>query len=312
MSPRTPWPTRPSAASLTDEERYDRVARDAAGLVIGAYSSSFGLASRLLHEPVRTGVRDVYAFVRLADEIVDGPMGVSSPELAAQALRRLDEETTAALEHGYSTNLVVHAFAGTARRHGIDREQIDPFISSMRTDLTRSVHDEASFAEYVHGSAEVVGLMCLKVFLADGDPPGTQTVQDAQGAQGALAAELEPGAVRLGAAFQKVNFLRDLAEDYRTRGRRYFPGIDPERLSEAQKHRLLDDIDADLAAARLAVDRLPRSSRAAVAVAHALFLELSRRLRATPATTITTSRVRVPGHVKNRVAAAALLRARRS
>ncbi|MEO6018979.1 MAG: squalene/phytoene synthase family protein [Knoellia sp.] len=303
MSPRRPWPTPSSARPLTDGERYDQVARDAAGLVIGAYSSSFGLASRLLHEPVRAGVRDIYAFVRLADEIVDGPMGIFQPELASQALERLEEETVAALEHGYSSNLVVHAFAGTARRYAIDSEQIDPFISSMRTDLTQSVHDESSFAEYVHGSAEVVGLMCLKVFLDEGHSPG---------AQGALAAELEPGAVRLGAAFQKVNFLRDLAEDYQARGRRYFPGIDPEHLSEAEKHRLLDDIDADLAAAQVAVDRLPRSSRAAVAVAHALFLELSRRLRATPATTILSSRVRVPGHVKNRVAAAALLRARRS
>ncbi|KRE42598.1 phytoene/squalene synthase family protein [Knoellia sp. Soil729] len=306
MTPRGPWPTGSSARPLTDEERYDRVAREAAGLVIGAYSSSFGLASRLLHEPVRAGVRDVYAFVRLADEIVDGPMGVSRPELAEQALRRLEEETAVALEHGYSPNLVVHAFAGTARRHGIDREQIDPFISSMRMDLTRSVHDEASFAEYVNGSAEVVGLMCLKVFLhADGS-------QGTAGSRGTLAAQLEPGAMRLGAAFQKVNFLRDLAEDYQSRGRRYFPGIDPEHLTEAEKHRLLDDIDTDLAAAQPAVDGLPRSSRAAVAVAHALFLELSRRLRATPATTICSSRVRVPGLVKNRVAAAALLRARRS
>ena len=303
MSLRSPWSTRSSGRPLTDEERYDRVASDAAGLVISAYSSSFGLASRLLHEPVRSGVRDVYAFVRLADEIVDGPMGVSRPELASQALHRLEEETAVALEQGYSPNLVVHAFAATARRHGIDRAQIDPFLSSMRMDLTRSVHDEASFAEYVHGSAEVVGLMCLKVFLHDGDPSG---------AAGTLAAELEPGAVRLGAAFQKVNFLRDLAEDYQSRGRRYFPGIDPEHLTEAEKHRLLDDIDADLAAAQTAVEGLPRSSRAAVAVAHALFLELSRRLRETPATTIRTSRVRVPGHVKNRVAAAALLRARRS
>jgi phytoene/squalene synthetase len=139
--------------------------------------------------------------------------------------------------------------------------------------------------------------MCLRVFLA-----GTRSQRTYD--------ELAPGARSLGAAFQKVNFLRDLAADYRDRGRSYFPDIDPEHLSEADKHRLLDDIDADLSAATPAVRELPASSKAAVTVAHAVFAELSRRLRETPATEILERRVRLPAATKARVAAAALVRER--
>lgn len=286
-----------------EQLQYDEVAREAAAMVIRAYSSSFGLASRLLKEPVRGRIRDVYAFVRLADEVVDGPIGVARPERAAAALDRLEAETAEALVDGYSPNLVVHAFALTARRCGIDEELITPFLRSMRADLTVTEHDEASFADYVYGSAEVVGLMCLRVFLVDegsGAPASRPTP--------AQVADLETGARRLGAAFQKVNFLRDLGEDFRERGRRYFPGIDPAALTEADKHRLLDDIDADLAASRASVTALPRSSRVAVAAAHSLFDELSGRLRATPAVEIAQHRVRVPAAVKNRVAMTSLVR----
>ncbi len=298
MSLRAPGITRSSTMGSigTDQDLYDSVARDAAAAVIRAYSSSFGLACRLLGPSVRDHVRNVYAMVRLADEVVDGPIGVEHPDRAGAALDQLEAEITAALGSGYSTNLIVHAFAVTARECGIDTELVTPFFASMRADLTVAEHNEDSFAEYVYGSAEVVGLMCLRVFTA---ADRTASYDD-----------LATGARQLGAAFQKVNFLRDLAEDYRLRGRRYFPGVDPERLTEADKNRLLDDIDADLAGAATAIGRLPGNSRAAVAAAHAVFAELSGRLRGTPADQLLRERVRVPGPVKARLAAAAYLRGR--
>ena len=288
-----------------EQHQYDAVAREAAAMVIRTYSSSFGLASRLLQEPVRGRIRDVYAFVRLADEIVDGPIGVSQPARAEAALDRLEDETRHALVDGYSPNLVVHAFAGTARRCGIGDELIAPFLRSMRADLTVTEHDEARFANYVYGSAEVVGLMCLRVFLVDGRV-GASLGRDQEATR--PSAELETGARRLGAAFQKVNFLRDLGEDFHERGRRYFPGVDPDALTEADKHSILDGIDADLAASKASVAALPRSSRVAVSTAHSLFDELSARLRATPAPVIARQRVRVPTSVKQRVAVASFVR----
>ena len=292
---------------MPDQELYDRVAGAAAAVVIRDYSSSFGLASRLLREPVRTHVRNVYALVRLADEVVDGPMAKRCPERAGELLDGLERETVEAMRHGYSTNLVVHAFALTARATGIDEELVRPFFASMRADLTIRRHDAESFAQYVYGSAEVVGLMCLRVFLAPGRSGGgrERAVADAR------YAELAPGARRLGAAFQKVNFLRDLAEDHDGRGRSYFPNVDPRALTEADKTRLLDDIDGDLAAAAAAARELPDSSRAAVMAAHAVFGALGARLRDTPPSTIMRQRIRLGSGTKARVALATLVRERR-
>ena len=274
---------------------YDDVSRASAAAVIRGYSTSFGWACRLLREPVRTRVRTIYALVRLADEIVDGPVGAADPRHAGRLLADLEEETYETLRSGYSTNLLVHAFAGTARECGIGRDLVAPFFSSMATDLTATTHSADSLSTYVFGSAEVVGLMCLRAFLADEADPATAY------------AALAPGARRLGAAFQKVNFLRDLAADHDELGRTYFPGLELERFGDAERDALLDDIDADLAAAAAAIAHLPASSRAAVRAAHGLFAALSRRLRATPAARIRRARVRVPGPVKARIVAVAAL-----
>jgi phytoene/squalene synthetase len=190
---------------------------------------------------------------------------------------------------------VVHAFARTARAAGFGPELTQPFFASMRADLHETVHDAASFAAYVYGSAEVVGLMCLRVFLVGHErtPAELET--------------LETGARALGAAFQKVNFLRDLAADHDKLGRSYFPGVDVTRLTDDEKTRLLDDIDSDLALAAATLPLLPRDSRRAVALAHGLFAELSRRIRRTPAATLITTRVRVPDPVKVRIALGATI-----
>jgi phytoene/squalene synthetase len=279
---------------------YDSVSEGSAAVVIRHYSSSFGLASRLLAEPVRTRVCNVYALVRVADEIVDNPDPALGHEPRATMLTWLHEDVHHALRTGYSGNLVVHAFARTARECKIGADLIDPFFESMRMDLEATAHTAETFDRYVYGSAEVVGLMCLRTFLAsEGAGAGPLNVA-------ADYDRLAPGARRLGAAFQKVNFLRDLAEDHDSLSRSYFPGLDVDRFCDADRDRILDDIAADLDAAAAVIPELPRSSRRAVRVAHALFAELAVRLRATPAAEIRRTRVRVPDPVKLRLVARAL------
>jgi phytoene/squalene synthetase len=282
---------------------YDSVSEGSAAVVIRHYSSSFGLASRLLAEPVRSRVRNVYALVRVADEIVDNPDPTLARESRARMLTWLHDDVRHALQVGYSGNLVVHAFARTAAGCGIGEEIIDPFFESMRMDLEMTAHTHESFDRYVYGSAEVVGLMCLRVFLAgDGTGGGGGEARERSADHDRLA----PGARRLGAAFQKLNFLRDLAEDHDTLRRSYFPGLDVERFCDADRDRILDDIEADLEAAAAVIPQLPASSRRAVRVAHATFAELAARLRATPAADIRRARVRVPDPVKLRLVAGAL------
>lgn len=269
---------------------YDKTARDAAAAVIAAYSTSFALACRLLGARVRSHVRSVYALVRVADEIVDGPAaaaGLSADDVRG-ALDALEAETLQAIERGFSANLVVHAFAATARECGIRDDLVRPFFASMRTDLTTAQHDRASHDDYVYGSAEVVGLMCLQVFVN----AGAATPEEP-------APALVDGARRLGAAFQDVNFLRDQSHDEATLGRDYL-GIQ----DDAARAAVLDRIDADLAAAAAVIPLLPADCRRAVTAAHDLFADLSSRLRRLRERGV---RVRVPDAVKMRIAARALL-----
>lgn len=275
--------------TAADRQRYDAAALRASATIIDAYSTSFGRAARMLAEPVRTQVRSIYGLVRLADEIVDGAFEGTSVDERRNLLDTLEKETADAVARGFSTNLTVHAFALTARAAGIDAELTAPFFDSMRTDLARTEHDAASLDAYVHGSAEVVGLMCLRVFLLD--TPGSAAARQSR------YDDLAPGAVALGAAFQKVNFLRDLAADRDELGRTYLQ-FAPTALTDAERDRVLDDIDADLATARATIGALPRSSRRGVLAAHALFEALSEQLRRTPAATIAARRVRVPTRTK--------------
>ncbi|MCK0113090.1 squalene/phytoene synthase family protein [Ornithinimicrobium sp. F0845] len=274
---------------------YDEAARASAAVIIGHYSTSFGWATRLLHEPVRTDVRSIYALVRVADELVDDDRQPWDAARRAALLDGLQEETHRALVSGGSANLVVHAFTLTATEHGISRALVDPFFDSMRADLTVQVHDRSSLDGYLYGSAEVVGLMCLRVFV-DGDDR--------------LYSELAPGARHLGAAFQKLNFLRDLHADQSRLGRTYLPGTEPAAFTDRERDLLLDEVDADLATAAGTIPRLPRSSRGAVRAAHDLFAALSSRLRVTPAVQIARERVRVPDLVKAQILARNALGAR--
>jgi phytoene synthase len=283
-----------SAASQTPTNlgTYNAAALASATTVIGHYSTSFGLAARLLAPGVREEVQSIYALVRVADEIVDGAASEAGINLAGQRelLDDFEQETERALARGFSTNLVVHAFARTARRVGIDATLTRPFFASMRRDLDPAPFTAAGVAEYIYGSAEVVGLMCLRSFLHD-HPRSPEQL-----------AVLDHGARSLGAAFQKVNFLRDLAADRDALGRNYFPGVDLTRLTEEQKNLLLDDMDADLDAAARVLPLLPTGSRRAVTAAHRLFARLSAKLRETPAQNVMSTRVRVPDPEKLMIA----------
>ena len=281
-----------SATDTRNIDTYNEAARASSATVIGHYSTSFGLATRLLAPQVRSQVRTVYALVRIADEIVDGAASQAGLSLAAQreALDGLERETTEAIASGFSTNLIVHAFAVTARDTGIDARLTAPFFASMRRDLDPAPFDAAGVAEYIYGSAEVVGLMCLCCFL-----------QDSPRREADLAV-LEAGARSLGAAFQKVNFLRDLAADRDGLGRNYFPGVNLLTMTEEQKDGILDDLDADLTAAERVLPMLPQGSRRAVTAAHDLFARLSKKLRETPARELMSARVRVPDPEKIMIA----------
>ncbi|PYD00648.1 phytoene/squalene synthase family protein [Microbacterium esteraromaticum] len=263
---------------------YTRTAHAASARVIGSYSTSFGYASRLLPREVRAGIADVYALVRVADEIVDGPAaeaGLDRPEVIA-ILDELEGDTLTAIERGFSSNLIVHAFAATARRTGIGPDLVRPFFESMRMDATAHPRfDHEQYRRYIHGSAEVVGSMCLRVFALE--RPGM-----------VLDEHLEEGARRLGAAFQKVNFLRDLADDSGRLGRSYIPGLDPATFTDREKEAVVDEIAEDLTVARSAIARLPHGSRRATTAAADLFGRLNEQLRATPASRLRTTRVSVP------------------
>ncbi|MDP3950162.1 phytoene/squalene synthase family protein [Microbacterium sp.] len=284
----------------TDLALYTATANASARVVIRRYSTSFGWASRLLPESMRDHIARIYALVRIADELVDGPAEAAGVdrETRAAMLDDLEGETERALSRGFSTNLVVHAFAMTARAHGIGMDLCRPFFASMRRDLDVSVFDEAELDEYIHGSAEVVGLMCLAVFEAGAARDRSERER------------LQEGARRLGAAFQKVNFLRDFAGDHDDLGRTYLPAAAPTSpapaLTDETKSEAIASIRQDLREADGAIPLLDPACRPAVWAARAMFGELTDRLESTAASALMTNRVRVPDPVKARILVRAL------
>lgn len=264
---------------------YSMAAQRAAREVIYSYSTSFGLATRLAGKKFQGHVENIYALVRVADEIVDGSAAqakeISSQLDPEQLLGDFEAETYRAMETGYSTNLIIHAFAQTARSVGISKDIVEPFFYSMRQDLTEKEHDQASFEKYVYGSAEVVGLMCLQVFMAETNYSPEEKIK------------LMKGARALGSAFQKVNFLRDLSADFKRLGRSYFPGVDVKNFNEETKHRLVADIQKDLAVSAQSLPLLPASARRAVAAAQLLFTKLNQQISKTSAQELINRRISV-------------------
>ncbi len=268
--------------NTTSLELYDKAAAAAAASVIGHYSTSFGIGSRMLSRVMRHHIEAIYAMVRVADEIVDTYRG----EDARAMLDGFEAEVREAMTARFSPNLVAHAFGRSARAVGIGDDMTAPFFASMRMDLDHTEHTDATFAAYVYGSAEVVGLMCLAVFLnADTGPRPLPPV----------AAE---GARRLGAAYQKVNFLRDLAMDDGALGRSYFPGVTAATLTNARLAELVADCRADMMAAHATLPLLPRRARVSVATTLDIYRRLLEEIAQTDASELVERRVRVRNSVK--------------
>lgn len=280
--------------------RYDAMADRAAQQVISAYSTSFSLATQLLGSAVRRDISNLYAMVRIADEIVDGTAEQANLADVEAALNSYEKQVRAAPSARFHTDPVLHAYAQTARRCGIEDDHVVGFFRSMRTDLHQTAYDATSLEKYIYGSAEVIGLMCLSIFLAN----------SAESISPPLRSEMEDGARALGAAFQKINFLRDYAEDSRTLGRSYFPGSEYE-LTEKLKERIVAEIRSDLSRAWKAIPLLPVKARVGVVAATDFFTHLTVLAEGTPVEQLRTRRISVPSRTKARIFASAMVRAPR-
>lgn len=228
----------------------------------------------MFHASIRTHIYAIYGMTRLADEIVDTYKGPDSAEL----LDALEQEVYAAIARGYSTNPLLEAYQQTANTFGIDADVIRPFFASMRTDLTKTTFTRSEYVRYIYGSAEVVGLMCLKVFV-NGDTAAYESRREA--------------AAALGAAYQKINFLRDLAADHKDLGRMYFPGLSYETFNQRDMDSIIKDIKSDFAKAQPAIQQLPAAAKRAVNASYKYYSALLTKLEATPAEVIKVKRIRI-------------------
>jgi phytoene/squalene synthetase len=241
-------------------------------VMTNTYSSSFSLAITFLHSDFTKPIHAIYGFVRLADEIVDSFHDFPKKDL----LTRLAEETHRAISEQISLNPVLNAFQATVNRYGIEPELIDTFLRSMEMDLEGSTYNQHRFEEYILGSAEVVGLMCLKVFCEGNN---------------ALYEQLKPSAMKLGSAFQKINFLRDMKTDYQTLGRSYFPGLDVTHFDDETKKRIESDIKKDFDAGYIGVLQLPKKARFGVYLAYIYYNALFQKISGLHSTAILTNRI---------------------
>lgn len=267
---------------------YDAVCIETSRNTTRSFSTSFSLGVRMLDKRFRDPIHAIYGFVRFADEIVDTFHEAPQREL----LERFRSDMELAIDQGISLNPILHSFQSVVRGSGIERSLIDTFLDSMEMDLSRTRHDQGSFQQYILGSAEVVGLMCLRVF-CEGDK--------------ALFEHLKPHAMSLGAAFQKVNFLRDLRQDNNDLGRTYFPGTDLNALTAEQKQRIEDDIRADFDHAVLGIRQLPKGARIGVHLAYVYYLRLFKNIRSTPVGELLTRRIQVRKRSKLRLLVGAVV-----
>lgn len=253
------------------------------------YSTSFSSAIRMLHSDLRQPIHNIYGFVRFADEIVDTFHDYEKEQLIAE----FKEDTYKAIERGISLNPILHSFQQTVNQYGIDHHLIDAFFRSMEYDLEQKAYDKAGYEEYIYGSAEVVGLMCLYVF-CEGDKAQFEV--------------LKAPARSLGAAFQKVNFLRDLKADYEGMERVYFPNCDFSNFSAEDKHCIECDIQKDFDDAYAGIVLLPLKSRFGVYVAYKYYLSLFKKIKKLHPMRIMEERIRIPNYGKVVILAKAGLR----
>lgn len=258
---------------------FDQVSIKTSRMITRSYSTSFSLGIWCLDKKFRDPIYAIYGFVRLADEIVDTFHGFPKRQLLEQFTR----DTYQAIDHGISLNPVLNAFQEVVHQYGIESSLINQFLHSMEMDLDDRTYSEDDYAEYILGSAEVVGLMCLRVFCEGND-------QDYQ--------NLKDPAMKLGSAFQKINFLRDVQADYQQLGRTYFPGVDLDQFDDQTKKEIERDIANDFYLGFQGIKALPKGARFGVYIAYMYYHQLFRRICGTPAHEILKSRIRIPNQRK--------------
>jgi phytoene/squalene synthetase len=271
---------------------FDKFSADCSKNVTNSYSTSFSLATKMLSKSIRQDIYNIYGFVRFADEIVDTFHDYNKKEL----LERFIDELNYSLKNKISSNPILNSFQNTVNKYNIDYELISSFLKSMKMDLKKiKYNSEKEYQEYIYGSADVVGLMCLKVFL-DGNEKYYQ--------------KLKPNAMALGSAFQKVNFLRDLNADFHELNRTYFPNLDFKNFNDDSKKLILNDIENDFRNALVGIQKLPNNSKFGVYAAYKYYKRLLKKLKKTSFIRIKNERIRVPNYQKVDVLARSYVRYR--
>jgi phytoene/squalene synthetase len=258
---------------------FDLTTLECSRLITQRYSTSFTLGIKTLDNKFHLPIYAIYGFVRYADEIVD----TFHDQDKVALLGRFKKDTYEAIESKISLNPVLHAFQLMVNRYKIDLDLIEAFLHSMEMDLDFKTYNDSNYHEYIYGSAEVVGLMCLKVF-CEGDND--------------MYTRLKAPACKLGAAFQKVNFLRDIKSDYEERGRMYFPGVDFTQFDKSAKKLIEEDIQKDFNDSLIGIEGLPSGAKLGVRVAYLYYQKLFDKIKSLPAETITQKRIRIPNSQK--------------
>ena len=259
---------------------FDAVSQDCSRIITQTYSTSFSMATKMLSNSIRQDIYNIYGFVRLADEIVDSFHDYDKEALFTQ----FEADLESALINKISLNPILNSFQHTYHTYAIDKDMVDAFMNSMRQDLHKTVyHTDEEYKNYIYGSADVVGLMCLKVFVK-GDDERYEA--------------LKQTAMALGSAFQKVNFLRDLKADHDELNRTYFPNTDLNNLDEVSKKAIIDDIENDFAEGLKGIKQLPLEAKFGVFMAYRYYNQLLIKLKTTPALEIKSTRIRVPDYKK--------------
>ncbi len=261
------------------KELFDEVSFKCSKIVTRSYSTSFSLGIKLLDKSIRNAINSIYAFVRFADEIVDTFHDFNKEEL----LSHFEANYYRAYENEISLNPIIHSFQLTVKKYNIDDALIQAFLRSMRSDLLKKEFDTQEIKEYIYGSADVVGLMCLKVFV-NGDENKYN--------------ELKPYAMRLGTAFQKVNFLRDINNDVNQLHRIYFPILRENKLTNEIKKQIIEDINEDYRIALQGIKQLPKSSKRGVYAAYMYYKKLTKKIEKTNAQKVLDKRIRISNPIK--------------
>jgi phytoene synthase len=261
---------------------FDTLSHEMSEITTKKYSTSFSMGISFLHKSIHKPIYAIYGFVRFADEIVDSFHGFDKEYL----LEDFKKQTYDAIEKGISLNPILNSFQWAVNEYRIPLELVETFLRSMEMDLEKREYDAEKYAQYILGSAEVVGLMCLKVFV-NGDEQEYE--------------RLKPSAMKLGSAFQKINFLRDLKADYQELGRTYFPGIDLNEFNNTVKKEIEADIEIDFREGYEGIKQLPKNARFGVYMAYIYYYKLFSKIKATSPQVILQERVRIPNNKKYRI-----------